>query len=58
MKVNALKNEKSISYLTVAQYITEQGGQSHPTLSETKYIKPMIINGYVIAVEKIKKVNI
>ena len=58
MKVNSLKNEKSISYLTVAQYITEQGGKSHPTLSETKYIKPMIINGYVIAVEKTKKVNI
>ncbi|PTB31100.1 hypothetical protein [Photobacterium phosphoreum] len=58
IKAELLTNEKSISYLTVAQYITEQGGQSHPTLSETKYIKPMIINGHVIAVEKTKKVNI
>ncbi|PSW47045.1 hypothetical protein [Photobacterium kishitanii] len=52
------KNNKNISYIDVVDYIIKIGGYSHKNITETKYIKPMIIGENVIAIEKTKKVNI
>ena len=52
------KKNTHVTYIDVIDFINKNGGEPHKRLTETKYIKPMVFNGNVIAIEKTKKVNI